>query len=151
MRINWAAVGVCGVVYWLFQAGWFTVFAVPWQNGLRMTPDEIAALKAHPNFLPYIVALISNIVLAFIIARVLALGGVWTLIRGFRIGLLIGVAAALAMVTELYFEDRQRLFVMISAGAPVAGCVLMGMILGIWKPKRPEADASVAESTARGI
>ena len=146
MRVNWAAVGVSGVVYWLFQAAWFTVFAQQWENGLRMSPEEIAAHKQHPNFLPYLIALICNFVLAFIIARVLALGGVWTLVRGFRLGLLIGIAIAAAMLTEMHFEDRLHTFIMISAGCPVAGCTLMGLILGVWKPKVHSAEPAVQVS-----
>jgi hypothetical protein len=75
------------------------------------------------------------LILAFFIARLLALGGVWGLIRGFRIGLLVGLVAALAMLTELHFELRPLQFIAISAGAPVVGCALMGMIVGAWKPK----------------
>jgi hypothetical protein len=150
MRINWGAVGVAGVVYWLFQAGWFTIFQVPWENGLRMSPEEIATYKAHPNFIPYVIALICNLVLAFIIARVLALGGVWTLVRGFRIGLLVGIAIALAMLTEMHFEDRLHTFIAVSAGAPLAGCIVMGLILGAWKPKL-ESTLTDADTRAGGI
>ncbi len=146
MRINWAAVGVAGVVYWLFQAAWFTVFSQQWQAGLRMSADEIAAYKSHPNFIPYLIALVCNLVLAFIIARVLALGGVITMVRGFRIGLLIGVAVGAAMLTELHFEQRTHTFIMISAGAPLAGCALMGVILGIWKSKTIAAETPAGAS-----
>ncbi len=140
MRVNWAAVFASGIVYWLFQAGWFFLFSPQWQAGLGLSAEEIASYKAHPNFVPYVIALICNLVLAFIIARVLALGGVWGLIRGFRIGLLVGLVAALAMLTQLHFEQRPWLFIAIAAGAPVAGCLLMGMILGVWKPKIPVRD-----------
>jgi len=145
MRVNWAAVGVSGILYWLLQAGWFTVFSQQWQAGLRMSADEIAAYKAHPNFLPYVIALVCNLILAFIIARVLALGGVWSLIRGFRIGLLVGLVAALAMLTELHFEVRTWQFILISAGCPVAGCILMGLILGLWKPKSRVKDTAAGD------
>ena len=146
MRVNWAAIGVSGVVYWLFQAAWFTVFSQLWQNGLRMSTEEIAAYKAHPNFVPYVIALVCNLILAFFIARVLALGGVWGLVRGFRIGLLIGLVAALAMLTELHFELRPWQFIAISAGAPVVGCALMGLIVGTWRPKSVIADAAASAS-----
>jgi len=135
MRVNWGAVGVSGIVYWLLQAGWFTLFANQWQNGLRMSAEEIAAYKAHPNFLPYVIALVCNLILAFIIARVLVLGGVWGLTRGFRIGLLVGLVAALAMLTEMRFELKPWQFIAVSAGAPVVGCAIMGLIIGAWKPK----------------
>ncbi len=135
MRVNWAAVGVSGVVYWLFQAGWFTMFSQQWQTGLGLSAEEIAVYKAHPNFVPYVIALVCNLLLAFIIARVLTLGGAWGLVRGFRVGSLVGLVAALAMLTELHFELRPWQFIAISSGAPLAGCALMGLILGIWRPK----------------
>ncbi len=135
MRINWGAVGVSAVVYWLLQAAWFTVFSVPWQNGLRMSPEEISAYRAHPNFWPYVIAFLCNVILAFVIARVLALGGVYTIIRGLRLGLLVGLVAAFAMITELVFEMRSQHFMLISAGCPLVGCTVMGIILGVWKPK----------------
>jgi hypothetical protein len=143
MGVNWAAVGVSGVVYWLLQAAWFTVFSQQWQAGLRMGADELAAYKAHPNFLPYLVALVCNLFMAFVIARVLAMGGVHTLIRGFRIGLLIGLVAAAAMLTEMHFELLPLSFMLISAGCPVVGCALMGVILGVWRPKTREHEAQV--------
>jgi hypothetical protein len=143
MRVNWAAVGVSGIVYWLFQAGWFTAFSQAWQNGLRMSEEELAAYKAHPNFVPYVIALVCNLILAYLIARVLVLGGVWGLFRGFRIGLLVGLVAALAMLTEMHFELKSWQFIAVSAGAPVVGCALMGIILGAWKPK-----AVIAERAA---
>ncbi len=136
MRVNWAAVAVSGVVYWLFQAGWFKTFAPQWMDGLRMSQEEIAAYQAHtPNFLPYLIALVCNLILAFFIARLLALGGVWGVVRGFRIGLLVGLVAAVAMLTQLHFELRPWQFIAVSAGGPVVGCALMGMILGAWRPK----------------
>jgi hypothetical protein len=135
MRVNWLAVLVSAILYWVLQAAWFTVFSQQWESGLRMRPEEIAAYKAHPNFWPYLIAFACNLVLAFIIARVLALGGVWTIIRGFRVGLLIGLAIALAMLTEMHFELKSYLFIWISVGCPLAGCILTGLILGTWKPK----------------
>ncbi len=140
MRVNWLAVLVSAILYWVLQAAWFTAFSLQWDAGLRMSPEEIAAYRAHPNFWPYLIAFACNLVLAFIIARVLALGGVWSIIRGFRVGLLIGVAIALAMLTEMHFELKSYTFIGISAGCPLAGCVLMGLILGTWKPRTRFAD-----------
>ncbi len=146
MRVNWAAVGVSGIVYWLLQAAWFKAFAQPWMAGLRMSSEELAYYQAHPDFVPYVIALVCNLILAFIIARVLALGGVWGLIRGFRIGVLVGLVAALAMLTEMHFELKPWQSIAVSAGAPLAGCALMGIILGAWKPKRAPTESAVNAS-----
>ena len=63
-----------------------------------------------------------------------------SLFRGIIVGILIGLAAAMAMVTEMVFEIRPGSFILISAGYPLVGCVLMGIIIGVWKPK---ASASI--------
>jgi hypothetical protein len=53
-----------------------------------------------------------------------------------RVGLVLGFGLAFtAMVTELVFEARSGQFLLIAGGYPVVGCVVMGAILGAWKPK----------------
>ena len=139
MRINWAAVLVAAIVHWLLGAVWFTGFANIWTAGLRMAPEELQAAKAHPNFWPYLIALLCNFLLAYAIARLLAGSESHNLFRGISVGMLVGLATAVAMATELVFELRPRSFIMIAAGYPLVGCILMGIILGVWKPKaKPE-------------
>ena len=135
MRINWGAVLVAAIVHWLLGWQWFTVFADAWTAGLRMAPEELQAAKAHPNFGPYLIALLCNFLLAFAIARLLAGSESHNLFRGIRVGTLVGMATAVAMVTELVFELRPRPFIVIAAGYPLVGCILMGIIIGVWKPK----------------
>ncbi len=135
MRLNWSAVLVAAIVQWLLGAVWFTVFAGTWTAGLRMAPEELQAAKAHPNFWPYLIALLCNFLLAYAIARLLGGSESHNLFRGISVGTLVGMAAAVAMVTELVFELRPRSFIMIAAGYPLAGCIVMGIILGVWKPK----------------
>ena len=69
MRLNWAAILLAGVVDWLLGAAWFTAFASRWKAGLRMAPEEMQAYMSHPNFWPYIIALVCSIFMAYAIAR----------------------------------------------------------------------------------
>jgi hypothetical protein len=135
MRINWGAVLVAAIVHWLLGAVWFTGFAGIWTAGLRMAPEELQAAKDHPNFWPYLIALLCNFLLAYAIARLVRGSETHTLFRGLRVGLLVGMAIAVAMVTELVFELRPRPFIVIAAGYPLVGCILMGIIIGVWKPR----------------
>ncbi len=135
MRVNWSAILVAGVADWLLGGVRFTVFANQWKAGLRMTPEEMQAYTAHPNYWPYLIALLCSLLIAYVIARVIAISATHTLFRGIGAGVLVGFAAALAMVTELVFEMRPGPFVLIAAAYPLAGCILMGIILGAWKPK----------------
>ena len=147
MRINWVAVLVAAIVHWLLGAVWFTAFSKAWTAGLRMPQEELQVYMAHPNFWPYVIAFLCNLVLAYVIARVLAMGESHNLFRGIRVGLLIGLAAAVAMVTEMAFEMMGRTFMVISAGYPLVGCIVMGIIIGAWKSKpKGELSGQVAPS-----
>ena len=135
MRVNWAAILLTGVADWLLGAVWFTVFSKQWQAGLRMPPEELQQYMAHPNYWPYLVALLCSLLMAYVIARLVASSATHSLFRGISAGLLVGFAAALAMVTEMVFEARAGSFILISAAYPLLGCILMGIIIGVWKAK----------------
>ena len=135
MRVNWAAIALAGVADWILGAVWFTAFANQWKAGLRMPEAEMQAYMAHPNYWPYLIALLCSMLLAYAIARLVAISDTHSLFRGISGGVLVGMAAAVAMVTEMVFEVRSGPFILISAAYPLLGCILMGIIIGAWKPK----------------
>jgi hypothetical protein len=135
VRVNWLAILIAAVADWILGAVWFTVFANQWRAGLRMAPAELQQYMSHPNFWPYLIALLCSFLIAYAIARVVAGSTSQGLFRGITAGLLVGLAAAVAMVTEMVFEIRPMPFVLISAAYPLIGSVLMGIIIGVWKPK----------------
>jgi len=135
MNLSWPAIAAAGLADWILGAVWFTVFANQWRAGLRMTPDELQTYMTHPNFWPYIISFVCSIILAYVIARLLSSAPSHSVFRGISIGMLVGLAAAVAMVTEMIFEYRARPFMLISAAYPFLGCILMGVIVGAWRPK----------------
>jgi hypothetical protein len=135
MRVNWTAIAVAAVADWLLGAVWFTVFAAQWRAGLRMTPEELQTYMSNPNFWPFLIALLCSAAMAYVIARMVAIAPSHGLFRGISAGILVGSATAAAMITEMAFEYRTGPFIMISAFYPLLGCILMGIIIGIWKPK----------------
>ena len=135
MRLNWPAVALAAVLDWLLGAVWFTVFANQWLAGLRMAPEELQAYMAHPNYWPYLIALLCSFLMAYVIGRLVGGSETHGLFRGIMVGALVGLAAAMAMVTEMVFEIRVGSFILISAAYPLMGCILMGIIIGVWKPR----------------
>ncbi len=135
MRLNWAAILLAGVADWLFGAVWFKALSAKWVAGLNMSPEDKKAYLSSPNFWPYIIALLCSILIAYAIARLVSSADTHGLFRGISTGILVGLAAAVAMVTEMVFESRVGSFILISAAYPLVGCILMGIIIGIWKPK----------------
>lgn len=135
MRVNWAAVLVAAVADWLLGAVWFTIFANQWRAGIRMPAEQLQQYMAHPFFWPYLIALVCSFIIAYCIARVVAGSETHGIFRGIVAGILIGLAAAAAMVTEMVFEVRAGSFILISAGYPLVGSILMGIIIGLWRNK----------------
>ncbi len=135
MRLNWPAVLLAGVADWIFGAVWFKALSAQWVAGLNMSPEDKRVYLSTPNFWPYIIALLCSILIAYCIARLASGSEGHGLIRGIIVGIMVGLAAAFAMVTNMVFEGRTGSFMLISAAYPLLGCILMGIIVGIWKPK----------------
>jgi len=147
MRVNWVAIVLAGVADWILGAVWFTAFSNQWKAGLQMPQAEMERYAAHPNFWPYLASLVCSIGIAYVIARILAYAQTHGVFRGISTGILVGFAAAAAMVTEMVFEVKPRPFILISAGYPLIGCILMGIILGAWKPKASITTGTDVRST----
>lgn len=135
MKINWGAILLAAIVHFGFGAVWFTAFSKPWQAGTRMSPEEIQAYTAHPNFWPFIISFLCSFGMALVICWVLGTSCKFSLFRGIVAGLMVGLVAALAMITEMAFEYRSSQFMFISAAYPLIGSILMGIVIGVWKPK----------------
>ena len=135
-KVNPGAVIVAAVVDWFAQAGWFTAFKPTYTAGLGLTPQQVAESEAHPDPWMYVTALVANLVMALVIAKVIGWVGQWSAAGGARVGFILGLGIAFtAMATAYVFEGKPHSFIYISAGYPVVGCILMGAILGAWKPK----------------
>ena len=107
------------------------------EGGFAYRPAELQQYMSHPNFWPYLISLLCNFLIAYAIARVVAGSTTQGLFRGVSASaFLVGLAAAVAMVTEMVFESRPMPFVPISAAYPLMGSILMGIIIGVWKPER---------------
>jgi hypothetical protein len=135
-RVNPGAVIVAAIVDWFAQAGWFTAFSKLYVEGLGLTSQQVEEGKAHMTPWPYIIALVANLVMALVLAKVIGWVSQWSAAGGARVGFILGLGIAFAaMATANVFEQRPLSFILISAGYPVVGCIIMGAILGAWKPK----------------
>jgi hypothetical protein len=135
-KVNPWAVIVAAVVHWVLAAGWFTVLGPTWLAGSGISAERAAELKAHPEPGPYVIAILSNLVMALVLAKVISWVGQWSVAGGARVGLVLGFGIAFcAMITADVFEYKPLSFILISAGYPVVGMTIMGAILGAWKPK----------------
>jgi hypothetical protein len=145
MRVNYVAALVSGIVYFVIQALWFTVFSGPWIAGLGWTPERVADAKAHAAPWPYVVAFIFNVIMALVLAKVMVGMNRVSAKCGAGLGAMLWLGLVLAsMATEYGFEQKPASFTLISSGAVLVGLVVMGAIQGAWISRGARKAAAVS-------
>jgi Protein of unknown function (DUF1761) len=135
-RVHYGAVVVSGIVFWLIQAGWYTVFGQKWIDAIGMTPEQVAEAKAHPSPVPYITALVANLVIAYVISMVMLYTGEASPKRGALTGFVMWMGfVATVLATEYSFEQRPFSLFAIDAGCTLVGMIVAGAIVGAWRKR----------------
>lgn len=126
--LNWLAIIVAGVVYFLLGALWYTLlFAKPFQK-YRGVIEE----GGQP--IDYILTLVCDLAAALVLAIFVQLAGAMTLEHGVAVGL--AAAAGFAVANSFVFGNfngvRKELW-LIDAGYTLVGYAVMGAILALWR------------------
>jgi hypothetical protein len=133
MRINYPAVLVAAIAYWLLGGLWYGVlFNKPWAALEHMTAEQMGA---NPT-IPFMVSFLLEILIAYSLAQLCLFRNADTMGRGASVGVLvwIGFVGPIALMTYM-FEMRPRALFAINEFYPLFGLVLMGAILGAWTKK----------------
>ena len=134
MRVNWAAVVVSAVVYWVLGALWYGfLFAKPYVALEHLTDEQ---MKAAPQVWPYIVTFLLNLLIAFVLAQICIWRNANTASRGASAGILmwIGFIGPVTFMTYM-FEMRPMELFAINQFYSLVGLFLMGLIIGGWRKK----------------
>ena len=134
MKINYLAVVVSAVVYWLLGGLWYgLLFGQRWMALENMTVEQGRSMNSA---LPYIVTLILNLLIAYTLAQFCSWRNANTAGRGAAIGVMmwVGIVGPITYTTYMY-EMRPRELFAINEFYPLVGLCLMGAILGMWKKK----------------
>lgn len=132
-HVNWLAVLVAGLAYFLLGAFWYTtLFGKKWQSYNRVLMNDPNAKKgtAAIMFVSFILMLICTLGLALIVTR-LSLTG-WEV--GLKLGLLTGVCfAATAVHISYIYEKRPLGLHLINGLYNVAGNIIAAIIIACWR------------------
>jgi Protein of unknown function (DUF1761) len=133
-KVNYPAVIVAAVAHFVLGSIWFTVLQKPWLASVGKTLGE---LRRQGNAtVAYTVAFGANLILAWVLARLMIATGRTTVARGMELAALLWLGfTATTMATAFVFEARSLEAFAIIAGYPLVGMLLMGAILGAWKGK----------------
>ena len=133
MGINYWAVLVAGVAYMVLGAIWYTpaLFGNAWLKAIGKTKEQVAAGFSPLN---YLWALITSLVAAYGIARVLIWRGTHSLEGGIIVGLLAGVCFVMtSMGVNDIFENRSKGLTIMNVLYHLVGFVIIGIIIGVWR------------------
>jgi hypothetical protein len=135
MRVNYFAVVVGAVVYWLLGALWYgALFGKQWTALMGMTMEQ--AQQEGQAMAPYIVALACNVVIAYVLALVCHASGATTVGKGASTGVLMWLGfVGTTTLTTYQFDHRPLELWVINYGYALVGMMIMGGILGAWRRK----------------
>jgi Protein of unknown function (DUF1761) len=141
-RVNWMAVVLAAVVYFMMGAIWYTVLAEPWRVGVGKTQEQLMAHNGGSP-MPYIITLICNVILASVLAQLIVATGKATAMHGLRVGFLAWAGfIATTIMMDYQYEGRTFTIWAINTGYPLVGMLMMGAVLGAWTKKAPIASAA---------
>jgi hypothetical protein len=108
------------------------LFSKPWMALENVTPEKAQAA----GFLPYLVTIVLNLLIAYVLSQIIAWRNAFTAGRGAAVGVILwlGIVGPITYTTHMYEMRPKELFA-INEFYPLAGLVLMGAILGAWKKK----------------
>jgi surface polysaccharide O-acyltransferase-like enzyme len=134
MKINYAAVFISAIAYWLLGAVWYGVlFSKPW---MALENISIEQAKSMNPVLPYVITFVLNLLIAYSLAQICIWRNANTVGRGASVGVLlwVGFVGPITFTTYMYEMRPKELFA-INEFFPLAGMVLMGAIIGAWTKK----------------
>lgn len=130
--LNWLAVLVAGLAYFVLGAVWYTdaLMGRQYRTALGLDPDT----KQNPGPTPLVINLISWLVSALALALVAIAVGAEGAGEGLVLGLVVGVGVVVTqMLVSTTYEGRGNALFKVNAPYVVIGYVVMGVILAAWR------------------
>jgi hypothetical protein len=140
-HVNYLAVLVSGVVIFVLGGLWYSpvLFAKPWTRLMGKNEEEMKAYMASPKAkrempLMYGMALVTGVVIAWVLAIVIYHFPPLSALRGAEVGALcwLGFAAATSYATAMFSMQPKALWLINSAYNLVC-FVIAGVILAAWR------------------
>lgn len=132
--INYLAVVLAALASWLIGALWYSAFARPWMLALGKTRAELMGPSGKPSPLPFVVAFLAQLVMAWVLAGIVGhLGpGQVTLANGVVSGFFVWLGFVVtSQVVNHGFSGQRLMLTVIDSGHWLAALVIQGGIIGL--------------------
>jgi hypothetical protein len=132
--INYLAVFIAGLAGFGFGAAYYMTLAKPWMDAIGWTPEQQAAHvkgELNPSKLPFVIAIVANFVMAWVLAGVIGHMGPVSV----RSGLISGAFAWLGFVVTTLsvnyaYGARKPMLTVIDGGYWLGALLIMGAVIG---------------------
>ncbi|HKB45515.1 MAG TPA: DUF1761 domain-containing protein [Chitinophagaceae bacterium] len=132
-EINWLAVLVAAIAFFALGAIWYSfLFRDPWirLTGVKMGDSNAKTGIAAIMFTSFLMIFICTVGLALFLNKV----GPSSWMSGAKVGLIAGICfCAIAISNSYLYEKRPLGLHLINGGYNVAGCIIAGIILAVWR------------------
>lgn len=132
-NLPWLHIVVAGIAYFALGAIWYSfIFKNAWikSSGVNVNDPNMKKGVAQTMLASLVLMIVASLGIAIFLSRV----GVSSWMTGAKVGLVAGVCFSATSVCISYlYEKRPWMLHFINAGYNVAGCVVAGIILAIWK------------------
>lgn len=138
--VNYLAIPVAAVVGWVIGAAWYMSLAKPWVDAHGRTMEDFkaqadAAKGTSAAWLPYVLAFVAELIMAWVLAGLLAHLGpdqtnVWNGIVSAAFVWLGFVATTIAV--NNMFGMKKVMLTVIDSGHWLAVLIAMGIVLGLF-------------------
>lgn len=138
VKLNWLAILVAALTCFFFEAVWFSLFMIPWLEGVGRTHEYLTTVATIAPAVQYGTAFLCSVVAAIVLSILTQITGPQNAKRGILIAVLAWIGfVATTWAKEYVFEARTLEIYAINAGNSLIGLTLIGAITGAWKAKRP--------------
>lgn len=129
--VNWLAVLVAGIAWFVLGALWYTVmFGKAWARLTGADPDNPGGNMA----LIFGLTLVFEVIASALLAGLLHISGTETAGGGLHLGALVGLGIALPVVAiNNLYQRKSPALTAIDAGHMTVGLMIAGAILGAWR------------------
>ena len=116
---------IAAAAAWIFGAIWYGMLSGPWMAASGKSPEDMQGSSK----LPYIISLISVVLVAGMMRHIFAMAGIDGLQKGFVTGLGLGLFIVSPWIVLHYsFSGRPVKLMAIDGGYATIGCTIMRLM-----------------------
>lgn len=133
-QINYLAVLIAAIVYWLIGMLWFSVFiGKSWAEEVKNHGIVISKPTSSQMAKKSIWTFVLNLIVSFGIAVLVVSLGIFTFVPALVLGLLLAICfAAAVMIISYLWEGRSFKLSFYDIFYPFIGIIISSIIIGLW-------------------